>query len=346
MSDFTPISEYISPSPDDFHSKIRPLGQPAILRQVCMDWPLIKKAKKGPAALFSYLSAQETGRELQSLLAPPEVKGQFYYSENFRTQNFEYVPQTLSAALQDILRESAEIGAPSRYVQSVPMTDYMPSVIAENVMPYLKDVAPRAWIGGETTVQTHFDPSENIALVVMGERTATLFPPEQLSNLYPGPLETAPGGVFVSTANVEKPDFAKHPKFEKALSAALRGKLKAGDALYIPYGWWHHMQATAPLNMLINYWWSDSRPLTNNPKAALLHAIMAFHSLQPEERSVWQGVFEKFVFRPEDETPMSHLPEEARGMLGGLNEADRRAAAHQLLTVLGPILGLSPPPLS
>lgn len=346
MTDFKSISEYISPTPEDFHSRIRPLGQPAILKQICKDWPLITAAHKGPKALFAYLSEQDTGRELQSLLAPPEVEGKFYYSENFRTQNFEYVPQTLSEALHNILRECEEEDAPSRYIQSIPMVDYVPSIVADNKMPYLKDVSPRAWIGGKTTVQTHFDPSENIAMVVMGKRIAILFPPDQLPNLYPGPLETAPGGVFVSTADIDRPDFEKHPGFKRALSVALRGELQAGDALYIPYGWWHHMQAMAPLNMLMNYWWSDSRPLTNNPKAALLHAIMAFHALKPEERAVWQAVFETFVFRPDDETPMSHLPEEARGMLGGLSEGDRQAAAHQLLSVLGPILGLSPPPLS
>jgi hypothetical protein len=38
-------------------------------------------------------------------------------------------------------------------------------------------------------VQTHFDLPSNIACVVGGLRRFTLFPPEQLPNLYVGPLE-------------------------------------------------------------------------------------------------------------------------------------------------------------
>jgi len=146
----------------------------------------------------------------------------------------------------------------------------MPDFARDYSMPLLdSSVTPRAWIGTPTTVQIHMDQSQNIACVLLGEREVTLFPPEQLPNLYPGPLETAPGGAIVSLADLDNPDFEKHPGFEQALKTKTTVTLKAGDAIFIPYGWWHHIRAMSPLNMLVNYWFLSSQPRLETPYAAL-----------------------------------------------------------------------------
>jgi len=52
-----------------------------------------------------------------------------------------------------------------------------------------------------------------------GRRRFTLFPPEQIANLYVGPLDFAPTGAAMSMVNLRNPDFARHPRFKEALAA-------------------------------------------------------------------------------------------------------------------------------
>jgi len=195
--------------------------------------------------------------------------------------------------------------------------------------------------GTQTTVQTHFDTSENIACVVLGEREITVFPPEQLPALYPGPLETAPGGVMVSLTSLENPDFKAHPKFKDALKTARQATLYPGDAIYIPYGWWHHIRALSPLNMLVNYWWTDQKAMAPDPYTSMFHAMMCFHHLTPQQAKVWQNMFAHFVFKQNGEA-MEHVPSPVRGILAGVDPEDRERALLTLIKTLRAHLDTQP----
>jgi len=130
-------------------------------------------------------------------------------------------------------------------------------------------------------------------------------------------LETAPGGIPVSLTSMDNPDFEKHPGFEEALKHRFTAQLNPGDAIYIPPGWWHHVRAEAPLNMLVNYWWSGKTAQINSPYAAMVHAMMAFKSLTEAERKVWGNMFDYFVFEKHGEA-MGHIDPLQRGVLGGV----------------------------
>ena len=89
------------------------------------------------------------------------------------------------------------------------------SIVDDNVLP-------RIWLGNRITTPTHLDEWNNIGCVVAGRRRFTLFPPEQIANLYIGPLDFAPTGAPMSLVSLRNPDFERYPKFREALAAAQR----------------------------------------------------------------------------------------------------------------------------
>ena len=115
---------------------------------------------------------------------------------------------------------------------------------------------PSIWIGNRTIASCHYDAPNNIACCAVGRRRFTLFPPEQIVNLYPGPLEPTPGGQAVSVVDFANPDFEKYPRFREAIAAGAGAEMEPGDAVFIPSMWWHHVEATEAFNVLVNYWWS------------------------------------------------------------------------------------------
>ena len=75
---------------------------------------------------------------------------------------------------------------------------------------------PRIWLGNRSEVSAHFDLSDNIACVVAGRRRFTLFPPDQVANLYVGPLDHTMAGQPASMV-------AAQGSRLRALSALSRG---------------------------------------------------------------------------------------------------------------------------
>jgi hypothetical protein len=160
----------------------------------------------------------------------------------------------------------------------------------------------------------HFDFPHNLACNVVGHRTFTLFPPQQIANLYPGPMEFAPGGQDISLVDFLAPDFAQFPRFAQAQQAALIAALQPGDVLFIPSMWWHHVQGHDALNVLISHWWRDSPAYLGRPTNALLHSMLSLRSLPKAQRQAWQAMFNYYIF-DHDDVAEPPLPDAAKGML-------------------------------
>ena len=149
-------------------------------------------------------------------------------------------------------------------------------------MPLLRPaVAPRIWIGNRVKVQTHFDLLDNIACVVGGRRRFTLFPPEQVPNLYIGPLDFTPSGTPMSMVPLTNPDFARYPRFAEALPPRSRRELEPGDALYIPYGWWHHVEVVDAVQRAGELLVERRAPGRLAVSVSLLHALLPCATCPP-----------------------------------------------------------------
>jgi hypothetical protein len=179
------------------------------------------------------------------------------------------------------------------------------------------------WIGNRTVASAHYDMSNNIACCMVGRRRFTLFPPEQVHNLYPGPLEPTPGGQVVSMVDFDAPDLDKHPNFVDALAHAQVADLEPGDVLFYPAMWWHQVEALDDFNVLINYWWNTSPGFMDTPMTTLLHAILSLRDRPEHEKAAWRAMFDYYVFGPAH-TAGAHLPDHIRGNLASLDDVKAR----------------------
>jgi hypothetical protein len=186
------------------------------------------------------------------------------------------------------------------------------------------------WLGNRTTAATHFDMSNNLACCLVGRRRFTLFPPEQVENLYPGPLEPTPAGQVVSLVDVAMPDLERFPRFAAAAAAGEIAELEPGDVLFYPALWWHNVEALDPFNAMMNYWWNPSPAFMDTPMTTLLHGLLSLRDRPEAEKTAWRAMFDYYVFGP-PERPGAHLPQAARGDLAPLDERSARRLRARIL---------------
>ena len=312
-----------------FDGEIRPAAQPVVLADLVAHWPIVQAARQSREALARVIRGYDVGRQPHVIEAPAEARGRIFYRDDFAAFNFTRQPAGLSATVDRLLQCADAPDAPALFLESMSATAYLPAFAAAHRMPLLDErVEPRVWIGNAVKINTHFDLVYNIACVAGGRRRFTLFPPEQLANLYLAPLDFTPSGAPVSLVQLTKPDHARFPRFAEALRHAWQAELGPGDALFIPFGWWHHVESLTPFNVLVNYWWSGA-PDFGPAHGALLHAVLTVRDLPPDQRAVWANLFQQLVFS-DPEQALAHLPVQQRGMLGPPS-AERTRQIRQML---------------
>ncbi|MET0309149.1 MAG: cupin-like domain-containing protein [Sphingomonas sp.] len=313
--------------------------QPTILRGVARDWPLVRKGLESAEAAIAYVEGFDAGRPVVAFTGAPEIGGRFFYNEDVTGFNFEGARRPLAEVLEAMRPHLGASDSPSFYIGSTDLDLYLPGFRAENdlslnhAMFATASLLASIWIGNQTTATAHYDMSHNLAVCAVGRRRFTLFPPDQVANLYPGPLEPTPGGQVVSMVDFRNPDFAAHPRFRDAIATAQVAELEPGDLLFYPALWWHHVEALAPFNILVNYWWNTSPAFMDTPQNTLLHAMLSLRDRPEPEKAAWKALFDYYIFGPADRAG-AHLPEPARGPLGTLDEIGARRLRAQLLNRL------------
>ena len=314
------IAEHSNVDAAMFREHILPSARPAVLRGLVAHWPAVQAGLKSPEALADHIRGFDNGASVRFTEGAPSIQGRFFYNDDLSGVNFEQREGTVGSVLDRLLALQAEVAPPAVAMQSIPEPQALPGFARANPSPLLgENVFPRLWIGNAATVHTHHDPNDNIACAVAGRRRFILFPPGQTRNLYVGPFERTPAGPPVSMVSVVEPDLERHPRFAEAWGAAEVADLEPGDALFIPYMWWHHVQSLDRFSVLVNYWWNEAEAPTA-PMGALIHAMLAVRDLPPSQRAAWLAMFEAFVFAADD-LPGAHLPEDRRGVQGRLSPA-------------------------
>jgi hypothetical protein len=308
--------------------------QPALLRGLVRHWPLAQISS--PQEAVTYLETFYQGRPVVAFIARPELKGRFSYTPDGTRLDFQSERGPLDDYLGRVIAHLGDANAPAIYIGSTDVDLFLPGFRAANDLvlnhPMFTMSRPMvgAWIGNRTTALAHHDMSHNVACVTVGRRRFTLFPPEQIENLYPGPLEPTPGGQVVTMADIQAPDFDRFPKLREALAVAQVAEMEPGDALFYPAMWWHQVEALENFNVMINYWWNTSPRYMDTPQTTLLHALLSLRDRPEQEKRAWRAMFDYYVFGPAGKAA-AHLPEKARGNLAPLDEDMARRLRAQLL---------------
>jgi hypothetical protein len=116
------------------------------------------------------------------------------------------------------------------------------------------------WIGRGTRTPLHHDWAENVFVQVYGSKRFVLEPPDSPAGRYVHPASSS----HVSRVDPLAPDLELFPDYDPGRQRTV--DLAAGDALYLPPGWFHDV--TAPeTSISVNCWFGEYRPRPSTPGA-------------------------------------------------------------------------------
>jgi lysine-specific demethylase 8 len=133
---------------------------------------------------------------------------------------------------------------------------------------HLRDQA-NVWILPDGYVsELHFDLSHNLNTVLRGEKDVILLPPEETRNLYPVGAQNSRVRLFDIAAEFHRVRRARYWKTT----------LGAGDTLYIPPFYWHHVRSRGE-SVAVNVWFhrevSRLRRMARWPRRVIVAAVLS-----------------------------------------------------------------------
>ncbi|MBU3020717.1 cupin-like domain-containing protein [Aestuariibacter sp. A3R04] len=284
---------------------------PFVVRGLAEGWPLCRH-NTNDIDFVDLLNNSNNDIPVSYFELPASANGRIFYNDDFSGFNFSHHQSAFSEFANKLLDETS-----CCYMGSTPLSFAFPALIPMINAPWAPaDAIINLWVGNACTVSAHYDVLQNLAVNITGERTFTLFPPEAIRDLYPGPVHKAPGGQAISLVNFSNIDEQQFPRFKYALKTATTTTLTAGDAIFIPSLWWHHVQSAKPLNTLLNFWYRhDATPVHQpRPMDALFLTLAAVRDLPDAQKKGWMEIFKYYVFE-HDEADTAHIPPSARERL-------------------------------
>ncbi|SFG76727.1 Cupin-like domain-containing protein [Duganella sp. CF458] len=332
-----PIRELHGVTPSDLGGELLGSTEPLVLRGLLARWPAVQAGCNGVDSIARAASADAYLRRfcrdatVIAMLGSPDIGGRVFYNEDLSGFNFSSVHTRLDHVLMELARQRDNPNSPAIYVGSTTVDTALPGYSDENALAMVpRDALMSIWIGNQVRIPAHYDLPDNLACVTAGRRRFTLFPPDQLENLYVGPLDFTPAGQPISLVDLHHPDIERFPRFGEAMRHAQSAELAPGDAIFIPSMWWHHVEALECFNVLVNYWWRQSPAFMDTPANALMLSLLSIRDLPPAQRRAWQEIFRHYVFEADEQTA-AHIPKSARRVLGAIDDNSARMLRAQLL---------------
>lgn len=320
-----------------FRAEIQPAARPCVMRGLVAEWPAVRRAQGSIETLHEQLLEAATEAPVEAFFGAAAMGGRFFYDDALTGFNFERHRLPLRRFLELLWQQTSAAQPAHLYAGAVRIPESLPGLLNAHRSPLLDpslDQLNAIWLGNRTRIGAHWDWPENLIHVVAGRRRYVLFPPDQLANLYSGPLDFTPAGQPLSLVDFHAPDFARFPRFAEALQHAELAELGPGDVLYLPSMWWHHAESLDAYGVMLNTWWREQPRHVTSPRTALLHALMSVRALPAPERAAWRAFFEHYVFAADVGQAAAHVPESARGVLAPLDEERAAQLRAQIVQTL------------
>ncbi|KAH7388264.1 hypothetical protein KP509_16G066700 [Ceratopteris richardii] len=262
------------PSAQEFASEVEARNIPVVYQALIKNWPASLKWSPEPGS-FDYLKIIAGGERVQAMLT---ASGNTFYGDIRSHERVElkfgdyldYASQIYAEALTEVKEQGcSDVESQSKgqrthlYLAQVPMfskdegTSPLRALMADIIMPSFLNPTSVAninfWMTArESKSSTHYDPYHNILCVVVGQKKVRLWPPNMTPYLYPYPIYGEASNH--SSVDFMRPYEMKHPLFKHALDSCQVVTLCAGDALFIPEGWYHQVDSHS-FTMAVNIWW-------------------------------------------------------------------------------------------
>ena len=304
-------------------------NQPVILKGLVKEWPLVKLGQQSASKVMTELELHYSKKPMLVYKGASDIQARFGYNKSCTGFNFVAKTTTIPEVFDTIRRQLTQDEHDYLYVNSLRFDEGFPTLnqthqLAFDHSEFIQNKPiSKIWLGTESIAAAHFDQPKNIACCLVGKRRFTLFPPNQIDNLYPGPLNPTPGGQVVTLANLSQPDFTRFPRLKNALANAYIVDLEPGDALYYPSMWWHEVEAFDRFNAMVNFWWMATEPYLGNPMDVLMHAMMSLRDRPVKEKEAWKALMNYYIFN-DIEKVTQHIPPESHGALATMTEDQTR----------------------
>ncbi|MBU9682176.1 cupin-like domain-containing protein [Burkholderia gladioli] len=219
-------------------------GRPVIITDALHDWRIAERWTP------EYL-ANVAGERRVTLSTASDGYYRLKPSQDIRRSNtFENAEVDFGTAARRMLEADADDHV---YVMQQSIPQLLPELLDNLVVPeWIAANRPmiNLWFGRRTSSQLHFDYSNNLFAQLHGSKEFALFAPDETPRLYPYHHDAAT--AHLSNVEPDRPDLAAYPDYARA--EAMRFTIHAGELLFMPVFWWHHVRAPG-VSVSVNFWW-------------------------------------------------------------------------------------------
>jgi hypothetical protein len=167
--------------------------------------------------------------------------------------HYDVLNMAFDGFIERIERPPAHL--PRLYLMQQPLRRCFPELEADLAQPSWlakRPVIRHLWVSADgNATPLHHDTAHNLIANIYGRKRFLCFSPEDTARLYPHPKSSR--YPHVSRVNPERPNLATFPAFADA--RAFGAVLEAGELLYLPPGWWHHVRSLG-VTISVNTWWA------------------------------------------------------------------------------------------
>ena len=219
--ELSPIDKVSLIDRKDFSASYFKTLRPLVIQDLANSWPALEKW---------------TPEFFQEQHGSKQVK---VYNEGFVTAGKNYMSMLKTISLKEYIRE-VTITTQDLRMFLYNIKSEIPELVDDIVFPSLVNGLSKKFVfmffgckGSVTQMHFDIDMSHVFHTAIYGKKTIYLFPHEQGKNLHNCPFTCR------SYVDVEHPDFERFPGLKGV--QGFKVVLEAGETLYIPSGYWHHV---------------------------------------------------------------------------------------------------------